>query len=92
MKSISNKILAINLGLIILTFVLYLLVANVEYSNDLLYFGLLLVCIFGLSAGGIGAGIVEQKYNVDKVKIGIIGNSILIVLLFSIFMLAIESP
>ncbi len=92
MKSLSNKILAINCALIILAIFIYFLIADLEYSDDLLYFGLFIVLIFGLSAVGIGAGIVENKYNIDKVKFGIIGNSFLMIIIFSMFMIAIESP
>ncbi len=90
-KSLTNKLLVVNLILVLLGVIIYLLIVDVEYSDDLLYFPVLLVLIFAVSSGGVFAGIVERKFNVAKTTIGIIGNSILLLILFTSFIMAIEN-
>ena len=92
MKSISNKILSINIVLLILTITIYFIIKDLEITNDLLYYVFLYILIFGLSIGGICAGIVERKYNLSNPKVGIIGNSIIIFIWVIVFILSIETP
>jgi phage-related holin len=42
--------------------------------------GFILVIVFGLSVGGLFAGIVERKYKTKNQFFGIIGNLILVIL------------
>lgn len=80
-KSTTNKLLLINVILIVLMFI------SNEFWTELgltdsenIYYALIGIIIFGLSTGGIFVGIKELKSNGHKTLIGLIGNSILTLL------------
>lgn len=85
-KGTTNKILLINVILIVLMFI-----AN-EFWTELgltdsenIYYALIGIIIFGISTGGIFVGIKELKTKGNKTLIGLIGNSILTLLFLIAF-------
>ncbi|MBZ0326174.1 MAG: hypothetical protein K8F54_01095 [Altibacter sp.] len=90
-QSLSTKILILNLILILLAFIVGFYWNELGFSNhDQNYLALAVIIIFGLSVGGLFAGIVEHNYDQMGAIIGIIGNALLIIISISIFILAIE--
>lgn len=85
-KIITNKLLIINLSLIILA-----ILAD-KFWNELgltesenIYYFLLGVMIFGLSIIGVFVGVKERKEKGNKVLIGLFGNSIIVLLFLIVF-------
>ena len=86
MKSISNKILILNIALMILTYLSAYFWTQIGLTdNENIYLGLIGIVIFGLSVGGFFAGIAEGKRKGKITRIGIGGNLILILLFLAAF-------
>jgi len=86
MGSNSNKILILNILLLLLTF----LAANFWIQlgltdNENIYLGFAGVIIFGMSVGGFFVGLIEKTSKGKKTLIGIFGNLILIILFLIVF-------
>ena len=91
MKSHSNKILILNISLIILTFLAaHFWIQLGLTDNEIIYLVLISIIIFGLSVGGFSVGLSERKRKGIITRIGIFGNLILTVLflLFFIYVIA----
>ncbi len=86
MKSHSNKILILNISLIILTYLAaHFWIQLGLTDNENIYLGFIGVIIFGLSVGGFFVGITEKKRKGIITRIGIFGNLILTVLFLIFF-------
>ena len=86
MKSHSNKILVLNISLIIFTFLAaHFWIQLGLTDNENIYLGFIGVIIFGLSVGGFFVGISERKRKGIITRIGIVGNLTLTVLFLIFF-------
>jgi len=86
MKSYSNKILILNISLIILTLLAAQFWIQLGLTdNENIYLGFICIIIFGLSVGGFLVGITERKREGKITRIGIAGNLVLTVLFLVFF-------
>ncbi len=83
MKSVSNKLLLINLIIFGLMLIMHLYWDDLGLKDS--YYATVFVFIYGFSSIGLGAGYIERKNGNKKSIIGIIGNTILALMIsFSI--------
>jgi len=75
MKSLSNKFLLTNLIAIGLMFIMNKFWDELGLKDS--YYAIIFIFIYGISSAGIVAGYLERKTGNKKANIGIIGNSIL---------------
>lgn len=72
MKSLTNKLLLINVLIFGLMLIMHFVWDDLDLKDS--YYAIPFVFIYGLSSIGIGAGYIERKNGVEKTIIGIIGN------------------
>jgi hypothetical protein len=86
MKSNSNKMLVLNLILILFTYLAgYFWIQLGLTDNENIYLGFIGVIIFGLSVSGFFVGMTERTQKGKITLIGIFGNLILTILFFMLF-------
>lgn len=91
MKLKTNKLLIISLILIIGTFLLVMFSEDLGFGEETTPFVVLpYIIAFGLNITGLILGIKEKTKKGKKPLIGIIGNSILIILFFCLIFYAIS--
>ncbi len=86
-KSTTNKILLTNAILIILAIIVDKFWTELGLDeSDNIYYAFLGVIIFGISVGGVFIGIKERKEVDNMSLIGLIGNSIIVLLFLILFL------
>jgi len=85
-NSVANKILLLNVVIIILMIIADKFWKELGFSeSDNLYYFLIGVIVFGISIGGAIVGMAEYRMKRKKAVIGLIGNFVLVLIFLIMF-------